>query len=72
MEMIEMKNEESYLEKNRHLSFAICDWWESWKNDGITDWVLYIYLSGAWSASSEEITDDIQILKSMVENFGKK
>ena len=63
-----MKNEESNLEENEHLSYAICEWWKSWKNDGITDLILAVYLSGAWSASSDEIADDIQILKSIVEN----
>ena len=66
-----MINEKSNLEENEHLSCAICQWWESWKNDGITDWVLYIYLSGAWSASSDEIAEDIQLLKSIVERSEK-
>ena len=67
-----MKNEESNLEENAHLSYAICDWWKSWQNNGIDDWVLFVYLSGAWSASSDEIADDIQILKSIVDNLGNK
>ena len=70
--MIEMKNEKSNLEKNEHLSFAICEWWRSWKNDEIDDWVLLVYLSGTWSASSDEIADDIHILKSIVENWRNK
>ena len=65
---VQMKNEKSNLEKNTHLSCAICQWWESWKNNVITDLILSVYLSGAWSASSDEIADDIQILKSIVEN----
>ena len=70
--MIDMKNEKSNIEKNEHLSYAICEWWESWKNNGIADWILYVFLSGAWSASSDEIAEDIQLLKSMVENYGNK
>ena len=67
-----MRNEESYIEKNAHLSYAICEWWKLWKNNGITDLILSVYLSGAWSASSEEIADDIQFIKSIVENYLKK
>ena len=70
--MIEMKNEKSNLEKNEHLSYAICEWWKSWKHNGITDLILVVYLSGAWSASDEEIAEDIQLIKSIVENREKK
>ena len=70
--MIDMENEESNLEENEYLSYAICEWWRSWKHNGITDLILGVYLSGAWSASSDEIADDIQILKLIVDNIGNK
>ena len=63
-----MINEKSDIEKNEQLSNAICSWWKSWKHNGIKDWILFVYLSGAWSASSDEIADEIQLLKSIVEN----
>ena len=70
--MSHLKQDEiSNIEENEHLSYAICEWWKSWKHDGIADWILVIYLSGAWSASDGEIADDIHLLKSIVESSEK-